>query len=135
MAYIDIQKDKAPYSSNYTSFYTKGPSILDGKYRVQFIEDLWDAVPTRFYSYDKNNILRDNIAEGQQVYITEGSKTNEINPINHKGEIWVLIDKQNITKPIFEYNPETGIETKTEGPHGWRLLGSNSDSNLNWEQL
>jgi hypothetical protein len=68
------------------------------------------------------------------VYIATGSKWEDVENENHKGEIWVLIDKSHITKPIFEYNLETGTETKTEGPHGWRLLGAGG-ANINWEQL
>lgn len=122
MAYLDISKK---YVLTQSSITTETATVLDGKYRVQLIEDLWIEVPKNYYYQNNQGRFFDKIAEGQQVYIADG---------NHKGEIWVLIDKQNIAKPIFEYDQETGVEIKTEGPHGWRLLGQESHG-LNWEQL
>ena len=127
MAYIYISNAAFPTNT----YYLKANKPLDAKYNVQYISDLWTSVPSSLY-IPKYNI--DHIPEGQQIYITNGSKCGDVETASHKGEIWVLIDKLHITKPIFEYNLETGIETKTEGPHGWRLLGQESHG-LNWEQL
>lgn len=123
MAYLDISKK---YVLTQSSITTETATVLDGKYRVQFIEDLWIEVPKNYYYQNNQGRFFDKIAEGQQVYIAEG---------NHKGEIWVLIDKQNIAKPIFEYDSETGEEIKTEGPHGWKKLGGDTKVNLTWENL
>jgi hypothetical protein len=63
MAYLDINATKS-YPSDFTSFYTKGSTILDGKYRVDYINDLWGCIPNKFYN-KINGILLDRIAEGQ----------------------------------------------------------------------
>lgn len=132
MAYIDINTKS--YPSDFTSFYTKGATVLDGKYRVNYISDLWTEVPAKFYK-EVGGRLIDQIAEGQQVYITNGTNWQETPTENHKGEIWVLTDKTKISTPIFEYNSETGEEIKTEGPHGWKKLGGDTKVNLTWENL
>ena len=129
MAYIYLSKGYVTPSN--TQFLLQAKP-LDAKYHVEYINDLWKTVPDQIC-----NKQVDMIAEGQQIFITKGTNwdTSSEDVLKaHKGEIWVLIDKSHITKPIFEYNPETGIETKTEGPHGWRLLGQESHG-LNWEKL
>lgn len=120
-----------------------GKFNIDSMYQTQYINDLWEQYP---YHDSVKNV----ITEGQQIYITKGSKwvydwnaeiTPPIYPIGtkytryeelkkdviytteHKGEVWVLIDITNISNPIYNLDIQTLTSIKTDKILGWRLLG------------
>lgn len=145
MAIINITQSKTtlPLSS---PMLPGGKFNIDSMYQTQYINDLWEQYP---YHDSVKNV----ITEGQQVYITEGSKwiydwSQEPGPpsyiigtkydrytdlkkdiiytTEHKGEIWVLVDITNISKPIYALDIKTLKGSKQEGVLGWRLLGEKS---------
>lgn len=73
MAYIDI---KAVYNPS-SPYVLKADASLDGKYRVEYINDLWTTVPETYYFVKPRPYQEGyNIPEGQQVYITKGACWN-----------------------------------------------------------
>lgn len=120
-----------------------GQFNIDSMYQTQYVNDLWEQYP---YHDSVKNV----ITEGQQIYITKGSKwvydwSAEIAPptypigtkytryeelkkdiiytTEHKGEVWVLIDITNIANPIYSIDLQTLTSVKTDKILGWRLLG------------
>lgn len=129
MAYIYLSKGYVTPSN--TQFLLQAKP-LDAKYHVEYINDLWKTVPDQICNKEV-----DMIAEGQQIFITKGTNWNTSSEDvlkAHKGEIWVLIDKKNISTPLFDFVNGKEIDLKVENP-GWRKLGGDTEVNLTWENL
>lgn len=131
MAYLDLRGTQ--YTLPNESMITDTDTVLDGKYRVEYIEDLWTSVPSKFYPTVKG-VRKNKIAEGQQVYIAKGSMLSGEEMTSHKGEVWVLINKENIEMPLFDFIDGNEVDLKVENP-GWKKLGGDTKVNLTWENL
>ena len=65
MAYLDLRGTQ--YTLPNESMITDTDTVLDGKYRVEYIEDLWTSVPSKFYLGINTN---------GQVVLSLGSEDN-----------------------------------------------------------
>lgn len=149
MAIINIgNKTVIPISS---SILPAGGFNIDAMYQTEYISDLWSIYPT---SGDVKKVIQ----EGQQVYITKGSQWivphseledysyPEILPEGyeiikpegmnfdvirskyHKGEIWVLTDKQYFNNAIFKFDVQSFTEQDTEFISGWTKLETSTSA-------
>ena len=159
MAIVYIKGGTTSISS---SLKTQGAYPIDSLYITEYLSDLWSQ-----YSTKANSAL---VYEGLQVYISKGNQwkiysselgypefdelpegwTYEsvegkdyrlLKTTDHKGEIWILSDKDNYKNQFLNFNPGTLKEEKIDDViSGWTKLLKDGDApnveiSLKWSEL
>ena len=159
MAIVYIKGGTTSISS---SLKPQGSYPINALYVTEYLSDLWSQ-----YSTTANSQL---VYEGLQVYISKGNQWKiynselgypEFNELpekwsyesiegknyklltttEHKGEIWVLTDKENYKNQFLQFNPGTLNEEKLEDViPGWTKLLKDGDTpdvdvQLKWSEL